>query len=265
MIEGILKEIAKAYSSIDSVYAVVLSGSVTSNQSDELSDYDIYVYTDKEVPLQFRRKLAKKYAKEYEINNQYFETGDEWTLKDSGIGLDFMFRCPNWIQDSIENVFIKHHASNGYTTCFLHNVYTSKILYDKNGWFLNLQNKITGAYPKGLKDNIIKRNLMLLSDKKWASYLEQVEFALKRNDPVSVNHRIAAFMASYFDIIFALNEVYHPGEKRQIKYAQKHCRLLPKNFEENLVKLFTSSEEEKMHILNNIVTNLKEILPQGIA
>lgn len=265
MIDNILKEIAEAYSAIDSVYAVVLSGSRTSNQSDELSDYDIYVYTDKEVPLEFRENLAKKYAFDYEINNQYFETGDEWTLKDSGIGLDFMFRCPNWIQDCIENVYNKHFASNGYTTCFLHNVYTSKILYDKNGWFLNLQNKITGAYPKELKNNIIKRNLMLLSDKKGASYLEQVDFAVKRNDPVSVNHRIAAFMASYFDIIFALNEVYHPGEKRQIKYAQKHCRLLPENFEENIVKLFKVSDDEKVETLNNIVTELKKILPSGIA
>ena len=51
MIEDILKEIANAYSKLDCVYAVVLSGSRTSNQSDELSDYDIYVYTDKEIPL----------------------------------------------------------------------------------------------------------------------------------------------------------------------------------------------------------------------
>ncbi len=54
---------------------------------------------------------------------------------------------------------------------------------------------------------------MLISDKKNASYLDQIKLAVKRNDPISVNHRIAAFMASYFDIIFALNKVYHPGEK----------------------------------------------------
>ena len=38
MIEDILKEIANSYSKLDCVYAVVLSGSRTSNQSDELSD-----------------------------------------------------------------------------------------------------------------------------------------------------------------------------------------------------------------------------------
>ena len=51
MINEILKEIAKEYSNLDYVCAVVLSGSRTSNQNDELSDYDIYVYSDREITL----------------------------------------------------------------------------------------------------------------------------------------------------------------------------------------------------------------------
>ena len=38
MIENILKEIAEAYSKLECVYAVVLAGSRTAKQSDELSD-----------------------------------------------------------------------------------------------------------------------------------------------------------------------------------------------------------------------------------
>ncbi len=265
MIENTLKEIVNAYSKLDQVCAVVLAGSRTSNQSDYLSDYDIYIYADNEIPVGFRLELAKKYSDKYEIDNRYFETGDEWELRDSGTGLDFMFRCKNWITGTIENVYDKHIALNGYTTCFLHNVKTSEILYDKDNWFLNLQNKIRGPYPEVLKSNIIKRNLMLLSDKKSASYLEQIEFAVKRNDLISLNHRIAAFFASYFDIIFAMNEIYHPGEKRMIKYAKSHCKILPVDFEENINNLFKADNALKIIILKNMIIELKKILPDSIA
>lgn len=258
--ENILKEIAEKYAQLDSVYAVVQAGSRTSGQSDEMSDYDIYVYSDKQIPVDFRTKLAAAYTDDYEINNQYFETGDEWNFKNN-CGFDFMFRSTNWIEECIENVYDKHFASNGYTTCFLHNVATSKILYDKENWFKTLQDKIKRAYPQELKNNIIKRNLMLLKDKKSASYLEQIKLAVKRNDPVSINHRITAFLASYFDILFAANEIYHPGEKRLIKYAKQHCRHLPENFEEDLKALFNAQNDEKIVILDNMVERLRKILP----
>ena len=265
MTEKILQEIAQSYSKLEQVYAVVLSGSRTSNQNDEMSDYDIYVYSDAEIPVEFRTELAKKYSDDYEIDNRYFETGDEWKLRDCNTGLDFMFRCKNWITDTVDNIYCKHMASNGYSTCFLHNIKTSQILYDKDNWFLNLQNKVNGPYPEELKNNIIKRNIMLISDKKNASYLDQIKLAVKRNDPVSVNHRIAAFMASYFDIIFALNKVYHPGEKRMIKYAQKHCKILPEQFEENINQLFKAEDRDKTAILETIIKELKKILPANIA
>lgn len=260
IMENILKEIANHYSTLDCVFAVVQAGSRTSCQSDEMSDYDIYVYSDMEIPVEFRTQLAKLYTDDCEINNQYFETGDEWVLKD-GNTLDFMFRSVSWITGCIENTYTKHYASNGYTTCFLHNVATSKILYDKNGWFKGLQDKITGGYPKELRDNIIKRNMMLLKDKKSASYLEQIKLAVKRNDPVSINHRISAFLASYFDVLFAANEIFHPGEKRLIKYAKQHCKSLPRYFEDDLMQLFKAVDDDKITILDNMVERLRAILP----
>ncbi len=258
--EQILREIANRYAKLDSVLAVVQAGSRTSMQDDELSDYDIYIYSDKEIPLDFRTELAKNYTDDFEIDNRYFETGDEWILKD-GNEMDFMFRSKSWIQDCINNVYIKHYAANGYTTCFLHNIATSKILYDKNNWFADLQKQISSGYPQELRDNIIKRNMMLLKDKKNASYLEQIKLAVKRSDLVSINHRITAFLASYFDVLFAANEIFHPGEKRLIKYARQHCRFLPENFEDDLTELFKTNNENKIKILDNLVERLRKILP----
>jgi hypothetical protein len=52
-------------------------------------------------------------------------------------------------------------------------------------------------------------------------YLKQITTSIVRHDPVSLNHRIAAWLASYFDILFAINCRLHPGEKRLLTYAEE--------------------------------------------
>ncbi len=59
-----------------------------------------------------------------------------------------------------------------------------------------------------------------------------------RNDLVSINYRTTAFLESYFDILFALNKLTHPGEKRMVLFLKEKAEILPTNFEENLKKLF---------------------------
>ncbi|MBR1680178.1 DUF4037 domain-containing protein [bacterium] len=171
-----------------------------------------------------------------------------------------MFWNINWIESVVDNVWIKNYPSNGYTTAFLYTLNNFQIKYDPANWLANLQDKIKTNYPQKLKENIIKRNFMLMKNKPFASYYEQIEKALKRNDVVSVNHRISAFLASYFDVIFALNELLHPGEKRLIQYAKNNCKILPKNFEENINNLLKQPNSDTLSILNSIIDELRIIL-----
>ena len=90
-----------------------------------------------------------------------------------------------------------------------------------------------------------------------------IEKAINRNDIVSINHRISALMASYFDIIFAVNELLHPGEKRLVKYAKDNCQILPNNFEENINKLLVQPNSETLNILDDMVESLRQILYLG--
>ncbi|MBR1776567.1 DUF4037 domain-containing protein, partial [bacterium] len=161
--------------------------------------------------------------------------------------LDVMYWGVNWFNDIVENVWVKHYPSNGYTTAFLYTLNNFQIIYDTDNWLLNLQKSIKTEYPKELKENIIKRNMMLMYDKPFASYYEQIEKAIKRNDIVSINHRISAFLASYFDVIFAVNELLHPGEKRLIQYSLNNCKILPKDFEENIDELLVQPNSETLN------------------
>ena len=85
------------------------------------------------------------------------------------------------------------------------------------------------------------------------------EKAISRNDSVSINHRIAEFLASYFDIIFAVNELLHPGEKRLVQYAKDNCKILPYKFEENINKLLVQPNSETLNILKDMVENIKGV------
>ena len=140
-----------------------------------------------------------------------------------------------------------------------HNLITSKIVLDKSGNLTKLQEKYRIPYPKKLKENIVSNNLKLLSGM-LPSFDTQIKKAEKRGDFVSVNHRITEFLASYFDIIFALNEMTHPGEKRMQSICSKECKILPDNFDENLNRLFNGIFRDNIsNVINDMVTEIKKI------
>ena len=254
------EKIVYEFSQVEQVRAIALAGSVASGTADEDSDFDVYIYAENEIPLEVRECIAKKYAKEPSLDNRYWETGDEMILADSKKGLDIMYRSPEWIEGIVKGVYDDKIAWLGYSTAFLHNISSSKILYDKDGWFLALQSKVNAGYPEELAQNIIKKNFLLLKRKRYASFYAQIKNALKRKDYVSVNHRVTAFLASYFDVLFALNRVFHPGEKRLVAYAKKLCEKLPENFESDFSRLFEGRNDEILEILDSLERNLGQLL-----
>src|SRR6202008_3460934 len=54
-----------------------------------------------------------------------------------------------------------------------------------------------------------------------SSYEQQIQAAFLRQDLVSLNHRVAAWLSSSFDILFAANRRFHPGEKRLLALAEE--------------------------------------------
>ena len=93
--------------------------------------------------------------------------------------------------------------------CMWSNLITCKIIYDRNGKLTRAKERFNVKYPIELKQNIIKRNMRLLHNS-MPSYNHQILKAVSRNDKVNLGNRVTAFMDSYFDVIFALNEITHP-------------------------------------------------------
>ena len=77
----ILMEMVEHYKQLKEVESIGLAGSSTANTADNKSDYDIYIYSKQEPPVEARREIAKKYADKMEIDNHYFDICDTFTLK----------------------------------------------------------------------------------------------------------------------------------------------------------------------------------------
>jgi predicted enzyme related to lactoylglutathione lyase/predicted nucleotidyltransferase len=202
--------LAEQFGNLPQVVAVAMAGSQAAGGADEHSDIDLYVYSVAEVPVTFRRSLG---GPEAEIGNRFWEPGDEWRDAETGSRIDVMYRSPEWIEQQLDRVLVRHEASLGYTTCFWHNVLQSEAVFDPRGWYAALQARARAPYPPALQRAIIAKNHPVLR-RNQSSYRAQIALALARNDAVSRNHRVTALLASFFDIWFALEREPHPGEKR---------------------------------------------------
>lgn len=259
MVDRLFEELA----GLSQVEAIALGGSRSGNNYDEKSDYDVYVYIKEDVPENVRRDMLSKYCSNMEIGNHYWEHEDNCTLN-NGIDIDILWRRLDVFLQGISEVVDEGVAADGYTTCMWHNLITCRILYDKEQRLNEAQKKYTCKYPLHLKNNIIERNMNLLSGR-LPSYDSQIKKAVQRNDRVSINHRVTEFLASYFDVIFAINELTHPGEKRLASLCMENCRILPADFNENLDTLFNHMATDINRVpddVDNIVDALKVILEE---
>jgi hypothetical protein len=123
-----------------------------------------------------------------------------------------------------------------YTTAYCFSIAEGFILADPNGWCLALQNRLKRNYPDDLVRSIVLTNRAVMGGRILSGYFEQIQAAISRDDIVSVNHRVAAFLASYYDILFAVNRRYHPGEKRLLQYGNE-LEIIPENAMANVRRL----------------------------
>lgn len=252
-----LKKLTEAFSLLPETESIALSGSRRSAINDESSDWDVYIYSSSRIMPETREKIFASIFPRFSVNCSPFEEGDE-CMDEDGRVYDIMYRSTEWTEWQIDDVYRKHNARVGYTTCFLYNIATSEVLFDRSGWLSSIIKELQGEYPEELRSNIIRKNMDVIDGNGASTFLIQAELAVKRGDIVSSNHRLAAILASYFDIIFAYNRVYHPGEKKLIGYAH-YCKDLPINMDEDIEKAITTlGKPDHLDALRTLVSHLHD-------
>lgn len=259
-IDHLVNDLAK----IRKVEFIMLGGSHSTGDQSKDSDFDLYIYSQKFIPIKKREKILTKHCAVVKLNHQFFETEDSCILEDSNTLVELVYRDIKWITNQLHSLLKEHKASVGYTTCFWHNFINSQILYDKTGRGKSLQSKYSTSFPKQLKQNIIQKNYPLLKSTS-CSYHHQIKQAIKRKDIVSLNHRTAAFLASYFDILFALNQMPHPGEKRILTHLKQSATHLPQNIFRDvptLIQLSTKPNPDILSQIDQMIEQLDQCLSQ---
>lgn len=233
----VLQRLRDAVARLPQVEALVLSGSRARREvpADPHADIDLYVFTRADIPLAQRERLVAQAGGGHaiEMDQRFWGLSDHWIDPDSGLALDVNHFDAGWMADMIDRVLLRHEPSMGYSTCFWHTVRQAQVLFDRDGWFRDLQQRAQADYPEPLRRAIVALNHPVLRGI-GTSYLAQIDKAVARQDPVSLNHRLAALLASYFDCVFAADRVPHPGEKRLLELAAVLCPHAPDGMAEDV-------------------------------
>ena len=228
--EDLARRVAALFASLPEVEAVALGGSRGGAGLGAVagSDIDVEVYTRGEVALDVRRGIvtAAGGASRAELGMTFWGPSDEWIDRATGAHVDVVYFDASWMEGRIAAVLDRHEASLGYTTCFWHTIRGAVVLEDPRGWLAGLKSRCDVPYPDALRTAIVAFNHPVLR-RVLPSYANQLAKAAARDDLVSVNHRLAGLLASYFDVLFAVNRVPHPGEKRLVEAALASCDRLP--------------------------------------
>jgi hypothetical protein len=264
--------VAAVYAARPEVRAVALGGSrgLAALETDAASDIDLYVYTHAPLDIALRRELAgfAGGGSHAEIGFDWWGPGDEWDDPSTGIHLDVIHFGAQWIEDQVDRVLRRHEPSLGYSTCLAFTVAQSILLAGDAAWYDALQQVSRGPYSDVLRQRIVAHNRAALRGT-GASYANQLAKAALRRDIVSVNHRLAGFLASYFDILFALNRRLHPGEKRLVDHAIRDCRLLPEGMAADVAELLETAMTDLAGLgsrIERLVDRLDERLrAEGLA
>jgi hypothetical protein len=252
--------LASLFSVLPQVVAVAVGGSQGSGTSDAASDIDLYVYTRSDIPLEERRLILERAggASRANLGLAFWGPGDEWVHAASGIEVDGVYFDAAWMDSQVRQTFQEHQARLGYSTCFAYTICHSQVFYDPEGWFAALQAASRVPYPEPLRRKIIALNHPLLRGI-IPAYTTQIEKAVQRADLVSINHRMAALFASYFDILFAINRELHPGEKRLVEHALACCGNLPVDMARDIEEVLAASSSCNLALLDRLDTLLDHL------
>ncbi len=206
------RALADALMRVPGVVAVGLGGSRATGLADELSDTDLYGFFAGApgAPEARRAVLAPPARGAEDVGTGAF--GPEDHLRMAGQLVEVVYIDVASLAETVAQAQGEGLSSDGFTTACLHTAASCTVLADV-GTLAQLRTGLA-AYPEATLAAIVAHAREVLPE-----WLSQLGKAQRRGDLAMVTHRRASIQAVWFDVLFAVNRCYHPGEKRLLEHA----------------------------------------------
>ncbi len=226
--------VAGALEGLPEVIGIYVFGSVATGYADEDSDVDVGIVCKHQIPTQSIRKDA------------LFGIGTGWRLSDDtwssplfleydssgivdGIKVEVHYNTPALVSEVLDTVILKgalateRFPSRPYRLGAL--IQRAWVILDREGVF-PLWRKQVQNYPLALKQNILRHYLPHMKD-----CVDELNRTTKRHlGPVMVNFFLFHGMQALYSLIYALNEVYDPTDRRAERTVIPTLSHVPRDF-----------------------------------
>lgn len=218
----LLSRLVPAVAAISGVAALSLGGSSGSKLSDQESDLDVYVFwTPPLADLPERERQLATVADPGSLHIDIHSWGLEDHLHVGGARIELIYTHLGDLHAHIVRAYAEGLRDEGYTTSLLHTVANGPLLHDPDDVLATMQARLHNEFPDPTRRFVLRYHPPLLR-----FYLAHIAQAQHRGDLLFVQHRRYTVQMMFFNMLFALNRVYNPGEKRLLTHIGR-CPVQP--------------------------------------
>jgi hypothetical protein len=225
--EATLQRIVAAMADLPGVAAIALGGSTAAGLADADSDFDVYMYYRQ--PLAAAAERAARLrpladAGTLEVDIPTFGLEDHLLVHDQLIELVYLDL--DRLSENAKQAYGQGLSSEGYTTALLYILARSPVLHDVTGEVTALRAQLQSGYPEPTRARLLREHPEVLR-----YFLELLRVSQRRGDLLYVQHMRYSIQMVFFNLLFALNRLYHPGGKRLLSHARR-CDVQPAGLDE---------------------------------
>ncbi|HEU4322955.1 MAG TPA: DUF4037 domain-containing protein [Roseiflexaceae bacterium] len=250
------RRVAAAAVRIPGVLAVSLGGSFSYGLADAASDLDLHTYV--RAPLADNAARAAQLAAVADPDSLRVGV-TTWGLEDhlrvDGRLVELVYVDLDELLASAGRAYGEGIVDEAFVTAQLAYVAGGTPLVDSTGELAALRGRLLESYPEPTRRALLRDNPGRLR-----AYLAQLRTAQARGDLLYVQHRRYSVQLVFFNLLFALNRYYHPGEKRLHLHGER-CPLRPRDLTERWMDIarLPADDMALADLLGELVDELLEL------